>query len=80
MNELAQLNAKVDMLLSIVTDLRATVRQAIGQQEKPMTIVGFGRRVGLSRWAIKDRIRKGQILTKGGKIPPSELKKFGLLP
>lgn len=78
MNDVAQLSAKVDMLMSIVTDLRASVQAALGQNEKPMTIVAFAKRVGLSRWAIQDRIRDGKIVTKGGKIPPSELRKFGL--
>lgn len=73
-SELAQLNSKVDVLTSMVTDLVAALR---GDQ-KPMTQVAFAKRVGLSRWAIKARIDRREIITKGGKIPPSELKKFGL--
>lgn len=73
-----QLEAKVDLLLNMVSSLQATVQQSARQAEKPMTIVAFGKRVGLSRWAIQDRIRSGKIITKQGKVPPCELRKFGL--
>jgi len=46
--------------------------------EKPMRINEFAERVGLSRWAIQTRIRNGEILKKGGLIPASELRRFGL--
>jgi len=73
-NELAQINAKLDMVLSVVTALAESLRAT----EKPMTQVAFAKRVGLSRWTISDRIKSGQILTRHGMIPPSELRKFGL--
>lgn len=77
-NELGLISAKLDMLMSMVITLRADVEKVLGQQEKPMTLVAFGKRVGLSRWAIRERIRRGEIITKRGRIPPAELRKFGL--
>jgi hypothetical protein len=72
--ELAQLSAKMDM---VITMLGALVDQQKASM-KPMTQVAFAKRVGLSRWTIKARIDRGEIITKGGKIPPTELRKFGL--
>jgi DNA-binding Lrp family transcriptional regulator len=69
--ELAQVHLKLDMILNQLATFQP-------KEEKPMTIVAFAKRVGLSRWTIQKRIKARSILTKGSKIPPSELKKFGL--
>jgi DNA-binding Lrp family transcriptional regulator len=71
MSELDQINVKLDMILNQLATFQP-------KEEKPMTVVAFAKRVGLSRWTIHKRIKARSILTKGGKIPPSELKKFGL--
>jgi len=71
--ELAALNAKLDRLL----ELRGG-QVAQPKPEKPMTISEFARRVGFSRPAIYRRIEIGDITCKGGRIPPSELSRFGL--
>lgn len=72
--ELAQLNAKVDVLTSKVTDLVEFIRASA----KPMTQVAFAARIGKSRSTVARKIDSGEIITKSGLIPPSELKKFGL--
>ena len=75
MIDLERINAKLDMILTMLTALRDEMRGEL----KPMTQVAFAKRVGLSRWTIKSRIDRGLIITKGGKIPPSELRKFGVI-
>jgi len=47
-------------------------------QVTPMTVSAFARRVGLDRKAVIRRINNGEIVRKLGRIPPSELAKFGL--
>ncbi len=74
MTEIAQLTARVDIMTGVLRDLANQLRAS----EKPMTISAFAERVGCSRSTIQRRINERFILTKGGRIPPSELKKFGL--
>jgi hypothetical protein len=67
--ELAAINAKLDRILALITP---------PQPLKPLTVTAFAKRVGLSRWTIARKIRFGELLSKQGRIPPSELKKFGV--
>lgn len=74
MNELTQLIIKVDEVRSTL----ALLVEAIRRTEKPMTMAAFAKRVGVSRWTIGDRVKRGKIILRNGRVPPSELRKFGL--
>lgn len=67
--ELSAVHAKLDRILGIIQP---------PPPQTPMSIKEFADRVGLSRWTIQKRIKSRSIVHKGGRIPPSELKKFGL--
>jgi response regulator of citrate/malate metabolism len=67
--ELDALHAKLDRILALIQP---------PPQTTPFTITEFAKRVGLSRWTIQKRIKENRIITKGGRIPPSELRKFGI--
>ena len=66
---IAEVNAKLDRILALIQPLPPS---------QPFNIKSFAARVGVSRWTISKRIKEGRILTKGGRIPPTELKKFGM--
>lgn len=67
---LETINAKLDRLLSIV--------QPTPAHEVPLKIKDFAARVGKSRSTISRQVRDGMIQTRRGRIPPSELRKFGV--
>jgi hypothetical protein len=73
-DEVRQLSARVDMLFSIVQSLAQSIRAT----QEPMTIPDFAERVGLSVSRVRRMVREGDIKTKGRKIPPTELLRFGI--
>lgn len=65
-SELAQLHAKLDLLLKRFAHLG----------EPDLTVKEFAKRAGRSRTTIHQRIAEFKIVTRDGRIPASELAKF----
>lgn len=64
--EMAQLDAKLDDVL----------RRLSFFGEPDLTVTEFAKRAGRSRTTIHEKIKQFQIVTRDGRIPVSELKKF----
>lgn len=66
---LAEHSAKLDAILSAL---------AAKTEERPMTVKEFASRVGVNRKTIYHRLKEGALIKKMGRIPHSELAKFGI--
>jgi len=76
----AQLSPEHAALLDVSARLARLEAQVarMSPPEKPLRVGEFAKRVGLSRYAIYERIRRGEIVKRCGRIPAEELGKFGM--
>lgn len=71
--------AEVTALAQVQATLSEVMRRLdllVAVQEADLTITAFAKKANLSRTTIYQKIRKHRILTRNGRIPHSELRKF----
>lgn len=76
--ELERLSNANSALIARMDDVLSKIEFLFQTEARPMTVKEFASRVGVDRKTIYTRIRAGQIVRKLGRVPHSELAKYGI--